>query len=73
MFNNPKNEIVVNSPILEEYIRTNYPNYTLISSTTKCITNLNDVKTEINKEQYKLICLDYNLNHNTKLLNDLSQ
>lgn len=73
VFNNSKNEIVVNSPILEEYIRTNYPNYTLISSTTKCITNLNDVKTEINKEQYKLICLDYNLNHNTKLLNGLSE
>lgn len=72
IFNNGKNEIVVNSPVLEKYISENYPNYTLISSTTKCITNNEQVKEEINKSQYKFVCLDYNLNHNEKLFQSLT-
>lgn len=67
------NEIVINSPILEEYIRNNYPNYHFISSTTKCLTNLEEVKTEINNPNYDLICLDYNLNKNKNFLESLSQ
>jgi hypothetical protein len=67
----PLNEIVVNSPILEEHLRTNYPNYNYISSTTKC--NLFDAsKNEMSKD-YKYICLDYNQNHNFKELDKLSQ
>lgn len=73
IFHSDKNEIVVNSPVLENYIIKNYPKYNLISSTTKCITNIEEVKQELNKEQYKLICLDYNLNHNQKLLDNLTE
>ena len=61
------NEIVVNSPILEQYLRSNYPKYKFISSTTKCLTNLNDSAEELNKD-YFMVCLDYNLNHNKKFL-----
>ena len=66
------NEIVVNSPILEDYIRTNYPKYKFISSTTKCITDVNKLKEEINNPKYSLVCFDYNLNHNKKFLESLS-
>ena len=34
---NDMNEIVVNSPLLEKYLRSEYPRYKYISSTTKCI------------------------------------
>jgi collagenase-like PrtC family protease len=34
------NEVIVNSPILEQYLRENYPNYKYISSTTKCERNI---------------------------------
>lgn len=67
---NYPNEVVVNSPILEKYIRTNYPNYKIISSTTKCLTNKTDALNEISKD-YKLICLDYNLNKNFEFLNSI--
>ena len=72
IFHDGENEIVVNSPILEEYLLKNYPNYNYISSTTKCIVNQDEAKNELNKSQYKFICLDYNLNHNFSLLDTLS-
>jgi len=63
------NEIVVNSPGLEKYLRDSYPKYSFISSTTKC-NNINDSKNELNN--YKYVCLDYNNNHNKKFLESLS-
>lgn len=66
------NEIVVNSPLLEDFLRTNYPKYNFISSTTKCLNNPEASSTEFNKD-YKYICLDYNLNRNEKFLTELSK
>ena len=65
------NEIVINSPILEEYLRINYPKYNFISSTTKCLTNQDLVKKELDKD-YLRVCLDYNFNHNFNFLNNLT-
>lgn len=67
---NEINEVVVNSPLLEEYIKTNYPKYKFISSTTKCLNNELLLLEELNKD-YHMICLDYNLNKNKKLLSKL--
>lgn len=61
-------EIVVADDNLREYIHTKYPSYQFISSTTKCITNFDKLKEEINNPNYKMVCLDYNLNHSKKLL-----
>jgi collagenase-like PrtC family protease len=66
--NNGMNEVLVNSPILEKYIRKHYPNYKISSSTTKCITKPNDVKREAAKD-YKLIAIDYNFNNTDYLFN----
>lgn len=65
------NEIVVNSPILEEYLRQNYSQYSFISSTTKC-NSFKQTKEDLKKD-YKMICLDYNLNNNFTLLDSLSE
>lgn len=64
---NEKNELVVNSEGLENYLRTNYPKYNFISSTTKCKSNPDDSFKEFSKN-YKYVCLDYNLNRNEKYL-----
>lgn len=71
MCENPNNGIIINNPMLESYIRKTYPKYHFISSTTKCLTK-KDVKQELNNEDYKLICLDYNLNNNWNFLDSLS-
>ena len=70
---NDLNEIVVNNEDLQKYIQDKYPKYKFISSTTKCLNNINDFKQELNKDKYFMVCLDYNLNHNKKLLESLSQ
>lgn len=67
---NGKNEVVINSPLMEEYIKENYPNYKIISSTTKRLSKPEDCLEELNKDYYQ-VCLDYDLNHNTELLSSI--
>lgn len=69
---NGKNEIVITNPGLEEYIRNKYPNFNIISSTTKCLNTKEAFKNEL-KKNYDLICLDYNLNNKFDFLNSLTQ
>lgn len=56
------NEVIVMSPILEEYIRKNYPAYPITSSTCKQIENMDGVLEELKKD-YKYVVLDYNWNN----------
>lgn len=67
------NEVVINNAEFEAYLRKNYPNLTFISSTTKCLNTPNDFMEEFNKHDYKMICLDYNLNRNMKMLDAIPE
>lgn len=67
------NEIVVNSPLLEEYIRDKYPGYRLISSTTKRITSPEKALEEIANPNYYQICLDYDLNKKKDFIESIPQ
>ncbi len=64
--NNGMNEVLVNSPILEEYIRKNYPRYKIISSTTKCLRTAEDVKLELSRD-YSLVVLDNSFNNTDRI------
>lgn len=66
---NGMNEVIVNSPILEEFIRENYPTYGIISSTTKRLMDREDYKKEFSKD-YSMIVLDYTLNNTPALVED---
>lgn len=70
---NDLNEIVISSPLLYDYIKTEYPQYKFISSTTKNITNPELALAEIKDEKYSMVCLDYNLNKNWKFLNSIPE
>jgi len=65
---NSFNEIVINNSEFEKYVREKYPNYSFISSTTKCLNHFEDLERELNNPNYKMVCLDYNLNKNKKVL-----
>lgn len=65
--NNGHNQVLVNSPVLEDYIRKNYPGYKILSSTTKRILSLDKLKEEMEKD-YFLVVLDYDLNHDEKVI-----
>ena len=65
-------EIVINSQILEDYVKEHFPNLTIISSTTKRIVQQDECLKELEKDIYKFICLDYDLNKNFKFLDNLT-
>ncbi len=68
--NNGKNQVLVNTDVLENYLRDKYPDYKYISSTTKRIKDLNTLLKELNKE-YLMAVLDYDLNHDKEVLKAL--
>ncbi len=63
---NGKNEVLVNSSLLEKFLRDNYPKYRYISSTTKCITGYDDIEKELEKDYY-LVVLDSAMNNTEEL------
>lgn len=70
MADNGLNEAIVMSPLLEEYIRRNYPNYKLTSSTCKRITDPEKLREELEKD-YSIVVVDYDFNNNFEVLEKL--
>lgn len=70
--NNGMNEVLVFSPILEEYIREKYPKYKINSSTCKEIRDIDGLNAELDKD-YALVVLDYNLNNKFDLLEKIEK
>ena len=64
---NGMTQVLVNTPVLEEYLRKEYPNFKRISSTTKRIVDADALQKELDKDYY-LVVLDYDLNHNEEVL-----
>lgn len=71
MADNGMNEVIVYSPILEEYIRKTHPKMKITSSTCKCIRTIEEVKAELAKP-YSLVVLDYNFNNDFESLEKLT-
>ena len=69
---NGMNEILVNSPLLEEYLRKKYPNYKYISSTTRCIRDINKLNELIDSNKYSLVLSDYRDNFDFDFLNKIN-
>lgn len=67
---NGLNEAIVMSPLLENYIRNNFPKYKLTSSTCKRITDPEKLKEELEKD-YSIVVVDYDLNNNFEVLEKL--
>ncbi len=67
---NGMNEVIVFSPVLEEYLRNRYPSFAYNSTTCKEIKNVDALNDELCKD-YKYVVLDYNLNNNWEFINKL--
>ncbi|EWM52936.1 hypothetical protein [Ruminococcus flavefaciens] len=67
MADNGLNEAIVNSPLLEDYIRKTYPSFKLTSSTCKRLDNIDDFLAELKKD-YHIVVMDYDLNNKFDLL-----
>lgn len=64
--NNGKNEVLVNSPVLESYLRKTYPNFKYIMSTTACERNIDKINEATKK--YDLVVMDFRDNKNMDFL-----
>ena len=65
-----KNEVLVNTDMFEQFMKEKYPDFPLISSTTKRITNIDQLNQELEKD-YKLVVVDYDFNNNWDLLKEI--
>ena len=63
---NGMNEVLVNTQVVEDYVRTNFPGYKSISSTTKCLRTIEEVEAELDKDYY-LVVLDSSLNKDERI------
>jgi collagenase-like PrtC family protease len=68
--NNGLNEAIVVSPVLEDYIRKNYPKYKLTSSTCKRLDDAERLTAELEKD-YHIVVVDYDLNNKFDILEKL--
>lgn len=71
--NNGMNEILVNSLLLEEYLREKFPNFKYISSATRCIRDVNELNKLIDSKKYYLVLGDYRDNFNFDFLSKIKQ
>lgn len=63
---NGKNEVLVNTQVIEDYVRKNFPSFKIISSTTKCLRTFDLVEKELEKDYY-LVVLDSALNKDERV------
>jgi len=68
-----ENGIIVHSDLLAKYIRDTYPEFYLVSSTTKVLRNFSELKQELDKPEFTYVVPDFRLNTALDQLRELSQ
>lgn len=64
--------IIVHSDLLLDYIRTKYPGFYFISSTTKVITDFGQFVAELNRDEFRYVVPDFRLNRQIDKLSTLT-
>jgi hypothetical protein len=64
--------IIIHSDLLLDYIKTKYPGFYFISSTTKVITDFGQFVAELNRDEFRYIVPDFRLNKQFVKLNALT-
>ena len=67
------NGVIVHSDLLASYLKTNYPKLYLVSSTTKVQTDFNELKLELQREDFSYVVPDFRHNKKMDELMALSQ
>ncbi|SFG63259.1 hypothetical protein SAMN04487761_13214 [Lachnospiraceae bacterium C7] len=71
--NKPRNGVIIHSELLLEYIKENYPDLYLVSSTTKVLTDFRNLEKELQREDFSYVVPDFRLNKSLKKLEQLNQ
>lgn len=56
------NGVIVHSDLLLAYLKQQYPGFYFVSSTTKVLTDFEDLRGEINREDFRYVVPDFRLN-----------
>ena len=67
-----ENGIIIYSDLLLDYIKTNYPGFYFVSSTTKVLTDFKQFEGELNRPGYRFVVPDFRLNKELDKLNALT-
>mgnify|MGYP006880005379 CR=1 FL=1 len=70
--NGVQNGVIVHSELLTDYLRTRYPALYLVSSTTKVLTDFEDFRRELDREEFRYVVPDFRLNPALEQLRALS-
>lgn len=68
-----KNGIIVHSDILLDYLKNKYPEFCFVSSTTKVLTDYNDLLNEVNRDDFSYVVPDFRLNKCLDKLGTMTQ
>lgn len=68
-----QNGVIVHSDLLADYLKSRYPMLYLVSSTTKVLTNFDDLLKELNREDFRFVVPDFRLNKAFDKLKTLSE
>ena len=68
-----RNGVIVHSDLLAEYLRREFPQLYLVSSTTKVLTDFSDFEAELNRPEFAFVVPDFRLNKEFDRLAALSQ
>ncbi len=68
-----KSGIIITSDLLLQYLKNTYDNFYYVSSTTKVLTNFNDLVTELNNDNFEYVVPDFRLNKSFSKLEKLNK
>lgn len=68
-----ENGVIVHSDLILEYIGEHYPDLYFVSSTTKVITDFEELRKELDRREFKYVVPDFRLNKEFDKLKDLTQ
>jgi len=69
--NTPRNGVILHSDLLLHYLKEKYPGLYFVSSTTKVLTDFEDFRREVQRDEFVYVVLDFRLNKEFEKLNAL--
>lgn len=68
----PQNGVIICSDLLLEHLKANYPQLYFVSSTTKVLTDFEQLRAELMRDEYRFVVPDFRLNRSFDKLETLS-
>lgn len=72
LFCNSSNGIIVHSDLLLNYLKSRYPDFYFVSSTTKVLNDFEAFTNELNRDEFRYVVPDFRLNKEIEKLDYLS-